>query len=590
MDETGRMALATQTSSWWRRQSLRSRIAVCLALVIFAVTVILGGLIGNSSISQLRDRIGQSLATDASRIAERLNSEMAARARELDLLAALGPLGDTASLRPPPVARPPLPNPPALERVTALLDSLKRSSPAYVWIALTDPQGRVLAATDPASVGADVSTRASFREGLRGRANREPVGATTARNGPAPSEETRVMELAHPIRGADGSVLAMVVAQIGWKWATNLATGALTPDEEGVVRRELYLISNQDTVLIGPPGTFGEKLAPPSVARARAGFYGWTLETWPDGKTYLTGAAFAAGEGQYPGPGSQEMRWTVLVREEMATAFAPAYQLRDTILILGGGLGLAFAVVGWMLAGWITSPLKQIANAAERLRQGDDVELPRIHGPAEIDSLSTSLRALVATLTRKQVALDEMEELALHDPLTGLLNRNGLRKHLQREMLAARAAGTSLLVLICDLDGFKGVNDRLGHAVGDQLLGQVATRLATAVRPGDVVARLGGDEFMLSLRAQDGAADPAAREVARRALMAVKAPYSLSGHPVQIGCSLGGAAWPEQAEEGGAIDSMGLDGIMEKADAALYLVKRGGKGRLMIHGESLSLA
>ncbi len=576
--------------SWWQRQSLRRRIAACLAIVILLVAGILGGLIGQSSITQLRARIGQSLATDASRIAERLNSEMAARARELDLLSALSQMGDTTLLQAVPPASPPLPTPPAVQHVQALLDGLRRSSPAYTWIAVTDPKGRVLAATDPASVGTDISARAAFREGLRGHANREPVGAAPARGPAAAADDTRVMELAHPIRGTDGSVLAMVVAQISWKWATGLANAALTPDEDGIVRRQLFLLSNEDMVLIGPPGTVGRKITPPSVARARAGFYGWNVDLWPDGQTYLTGNAFAAGEGQYPGPGSQEMRWTVLVREEMAAAFAPAYALRDTILALGAGLGLIFALVGWVLAGWVTAPLKRISDAAERLRQGDDVEMPRILAPAEIESLASSLRGLVATLTRKQVALDEMQELALHDPLTGLLNRNGLRVYLHREMATARASGTGLLVFLCDLDGFKGVNDQLGHAVGDLLLQNVARRLSGAVRPGDMVARLGGDEFMLALRTREGAADAEAREIALRALAAIKAPYELAGNPVRVGGSLGGAAWPEQAELAGPPDPMGLGGVMEKADATLYMVKRSGKGRVMMHGETMSLA
>jgi diguanylate cyclase (GGDEF)-like protein len=194
------------------------------------------------------------------------------------------------------------------------------------------------------------------------------------------------------------------------------------------------------------------------------------------------------------------------------------------------------------------------------------------------------------------VALDEMQELALRDPLTGLLNRNGLRLHLQNAMLSARAEGSGLLVFVCDLDGFKAVNDKLGHAAGDQLLMLVARRLSAAMRSGDAVARLGGDEFVLALRAPDGVSDAAARALAERVLLAISAPYDLAGSVAHVGGSLGGAAWPEQAEARNDAagrypsDPMKLDGVFEKADAALYMVKRSGKGRVLMHGEALSVA
>ena len=574
---------ARQRASWLRRSSLRARIGAILAIAIFAVAGVMGGLIGQTSADQLRARIGQSLATDASRMAERLNAEMAARTRELALLAALDPLRDLNELPSLPPGSPPLPTPPGAQRVQIMLDGLKRSVAAYNWIGITDPNGRVLAATDPATIGTDVSARASFREGMRDRA---------ARGAPrAPDDDTPTMDLASPIRGADGSVVAVIIAQLGGQWLQAVAKTALTPDSEGIVQREMFVVSNRDAILLGPPGTVGQKLTVPAIGRARAGFFGSTVEDWPDGE-FLTGNSIAMGEGAAPGPGSVEMRWTVLVREKLAVAFAPAYALRDTILEAGAILAAAFACAGWLIAGWVTAPLKRIAMAAERLRQGDDVEMPRIRGPAEIDSLSASLRALISTLTRKQMALDEMEEIALHDPLTGLLNRHGLHGALQRETRIAQAHGASLLVFVCDLDGFKSVNDSLGHGRGDQLLRLVALRLSQAVRPGDIVARVGGDEFVLVLRAPDGIFDGDARGVARRALADVASPFQLDGHVVQVGCSLGGACWPEHAEmlANAFDDSTGLGGVLEKADAALYAVKRGAKGRLIIHGDRLTHA
>jgi len=153
------------------------------------------------------------------------------------------------------------------------------------------------------------------------------------------------------------------------------------------------------------------------------------------------------------------------------------------------------------------------------------------------------------------------------------------------------------MLFVCDLDGFKAVNDKLGHAAGDLLLKMVAQRLSAAMRSGDAVARLGGDEFVLALRAPGGFADPGARDLAHRALAAIKAPYDLAGSPAIVGGSFGGAAWPDHAEGAPAAtgvrvvsDPIKLDGVFEKADAALYAVKRSGKGRVLVHGEALSVA
>lgn len=143
------------------------------------------------------------------------------------------------------------------------------------------------------------------------------------------------------------------------------------------------------------------------------------------------------GEGPHPGPGSQEMKWAVVVREPLETALAPAYRVRNLILIVGFLLGLGFAALGWVITGCVTGPLKRIATPAERLRQGDDIELPNIQGAAEIHSLSTSLRAL-------------------RDPLTGLLNRSGLDERFNEEAAWAQKDNSSLLVFLSDLEGLQG--------------------------------------------------------------------------------------------------------------------------------------
>lgn len=184
------------------------RIGTGLALLVFLFAALLGGLLGQVSEHQARERIGQSLSTDAQRLAERINSEMAARVRELSLLAnidALRALPATASPVPGLGTAPALGA--TLARTQVLIDDLKRSFPYYTWIAVASPTGRVLAATDPTSLGTDISTRGAFRNGLRGPG----IGALAQ-----PVWDPRVLDLVQPIRDSDGTVISMLAAQLAW--------------------------------------------------------------------------------------------------------------------------------------------------------------------------------------------------------------------------------------------------------------------------------------------------------------------------------------------------------------------------------------
>jgi diguanylate cyclase (GGDEF)-like protein len=561
---------------WLQRRSLRERIAASLAGLIFTLAAILGGIIGQSAIDQARERVEQSLATDAQRLAERLNTELAARSRELGLLAST----DVVQYLPSTITSAPglgvvAKLTPTLAHTQSLLDSLRHSFPSYVAISVADTNGRVLASTDPAILGTEVSTRESGRDLRRG-----PVTGISDFAAPSPT-----IDLFHPIRGTDGTVVGVIVAKLAWSWVRMIERTVVTSDSDGVLRHETFLINNLDVVVLGPPGSVGQSVALSVANRARAGFFGASVEQWPDGGPFLTGTALVALDGQDQGTGPQSLRWVVLIREGQDSAFASAYALRAAIWIAGIVIAASFAAIGWFLAGMISAPLARIANAAERLRQGDDIEIPRLRGPAEIETLSTSLRAMVATLTRKQIALDEMEELALRDPLTGLLNRHGLRIVIEQLMERAKAEAASLLIFVGDLDGFKAVNDTLGHASGDQLLCQVANRIARSARGSDVVARLGGDEFVLALLAPHGSDDTEARAVAHRVQAAIAAPYMIDGVKVQVGCSLGGATWPEDVAEhdGVTLQTAEFDEVLERADAALYRVKRSEKGRIEVH-------
>jgi diguanylate cyclase len=145
-----------------------------------------------------------------------------------------------------------------------------------------------------------------------------------------------------------------------------------------------------------------------------------------------------------------------------------------------------------------------------------------------------------------------------HDPVTGLPNRAEFASRLT----AALREGNPLVVLFCDLDGFKAVNDRLGHAAGDRLLVEVASRLQRCVREGDVVSRFGGDEFVIMCLD----AEPAdAADLCRRIGDALTAPTDLGGEPVRVGASIGTVTGD------GAADA---EDLIHRADAAMYMAKR----------------
>ena len=152
------------------------------------------------------------------------------------------------------------------------------------------------------------------------------------------------------------------------------------------------------------------------------------------------------------------------------------------------------------------------------------------------------------------------QDQATRDQLTGLLNRRGL-------VLTAEQLPGHLGVLFCDLDGFKGVNDTLGHAAGDELLEKVARRLESRMRADDVLGRMGGDEFVVVV---PGASDEDLANLGRRIEVDLGRPFLLEAGMARIGVSIGAAhAAPGQRD---------LDGLLNQADSLMYEVKRTKKG------------
>lgn len=179
--------------------------------------------------------------------------------------------------------------------------------------------------------------------------------------------------------------------------------------------------------------------------------------------------------------------------------------------------------------------------------------------------------ATLARLLRNQKRLFEQNlehySLAHHDTLTGLANRRLFLKFLEKIVPLARRHKNQFAILYLDLDGFKAVNDTLGHEAGDQVLREVASRLQAVVRDSDLVARFGGDEFVVIAQNIEGRIG--AKIVAQRILDAIHAPMRFHGNQTVIGTSIGVALFPDDSDDG--------ERLLQLADDALYLVKKSGK-------------
>jgi diguanylate cyclase (GGDEF)-like protein/PAS domain S-box-containing protein len=170
--------------------------------------------------------------------------------------------------------------------------------------------------------------------------------------------------------------------------------------------------------------------------------------------------------------------------------------------------------------------------------------------------------------TAEKQSGEATSRLALEDSLTGLANRTEFRNRFVDMSASAQRHGQPLVLMLIDLDRFKEVNDRLGHAAGDTLLQQAAHRMRAVVRDTDFIARFGGDEFVVLQ--PDAQSPEEGGAVAEKMVEALSRPFHIGDREVQIGASIGLAAYPQDAPE--------LDQLLTKADLALYRAKASGRG------------
>jgi diguanylate cyclase (GGDEF)-like protein/PAS domain S-box-containing protein len=220
-----------------------------------------------------------------------------------------------------------------------------------------------------------------------------------------------------------------------------------------------------------------------------------------------------------------------------------------------------------------------------RLRAGESVRLDRettargvavhldIHLVPHRDALGEvdSAYVLANDITAHKMVERLLAQQALSDALTGLPNKRHFGDRLSQALAHARRREAHGAVLFVDLDDFKPVNDRLGHAAGDALLTQVAARLLGCVRAGDTVARVGGDEFAVLMEDVTSAEETGI--IGSRIVSSLRSPFRLDEGEVAISCSIGVALFPD---DGGDVAA-----LMRNADRAMYRAKQSGKGRAL---------
>jgi diguanylate cyclase (GGDEF)-like protein/PAS domain S-box-containing protein len=220
-----------------------------------------------------------------------------------------------------------------------------------------------------------------------------------------------------------------------------------------------------------------------------------------------------------------------------------------------------------------------VLEQAQRLLRGEDAQ-PLDHRITHKDGFERWVRntpvirrdafgrvafydGIIQDVTEAKTLAEKAQHASLHDPLTGLANRLLLMDRLSRVLEASRREQTKVAVLFLDLDNFKPVNDRFGHAVGDLVLKEAAARILAQVRASDTVARVGGDEFVVVLPGQKG--ESGASEVARKVIAALSKPYDNLDGGKGPGGSVGISLAPDDGTDPWE--------LVRKADEAMYFVK-----------------
>jgi diguanylate cyclase (GGDEF)-like protein len=319
---------------------------------------------------------------------------------------------------------------------------------------------------------------------------------------------------------------------------------------------------------IGPPGHAEDQ---PATVEYRSG-----------GRPVI-GAARALGEGG----------WQLVAEAPFEAAFAPVLDVVSRIFLIDLGVILLFSFLAYQVTSSIVRPIERLSEWARGIAQGQiELEIPETGGRDEIGLLARTFNDMMRQLRRNQLEIEAknheltehnirleqanevLNQLSITDGLTKLHNHRFFQDHLTREIKRVSRSGEPLSMLLIDIDDFKQLNDRFGHAAGDELLTRMAPILNNAVREADLVARYGGEEFVILALNTDVRGAYSLAEKVRTAIAESSFILDDSLRPLRVTVSIGVARYRGNRKR-----------FFQKADEALYRAKADGKNCTVVDAD-----
>jgi diguanylate cyclase (GGDEF)-like protein len=402
----------------------------------------------------------------------------------------------------------------------------------------------------------------------------EPSGALEAAS-PATADGVRVVAgelvVASLFRGPGDRVLGSLEGA--------LARSAFSPEALPPAGAALYLVDGDGRVLLGaspggaPPASF------PMAAAASPG----PLFEFRDAEN-------RRGLGAYRRLPFAD--WGLVTAQPFEQAYAPVFSVLTRIFVIDLAVVLLFSFLAYEITSAIVRPLEALSDAARRISQGElEVEIADTRKHDEIGLLTRTFNDMARRLRRNHGELDQqhrrlreqneqlhqanevLEQLSITDGLTKLHNHRYFQETLTREIKRVTRTREPLAMLLVDIDDFKALNDRLGHAAGDAVLVRIARILNESVRESDVLARYGGEEFVVLATGTDLAGALFLAEKVRTAVAESAFGVDPAGEPMRVTVSVGVAGFTGDRR-----------GFFDAADRALYRAKAAGKNCVLASG------